>query len=333
VTVIIPVFNDQRVRIAVESVAMQHVDFGIELLVVNDGSTDSTPEVLGVLQEEFAALRIISNSTNLGKGASFRRAYQEANGKYIHVLDADDFFTDRKKLQDQFDELENNPTIFAVATNTLISYTNGKVGLLNKSKEVADYSYHQFINNEFYHHTSAYLFRKTNLEIPIEFDTVRGLRGDTACMYFHGYHSGLGVRFLPKVGSVYSVHGEGLWSSLTSNEQSDQILETFLAIRDFVIATPDSFEYQTLTRKVKELRLTVTNDSVDSPDGEDRASFLQTCLNALAQETKYLDCPETHNAANHSMRSDVIESYLDALGSVFTIEAGLAQHQALRPND
>jgi hypothetical protein len=204
---------------------------------------------------------------------------------------------------------------------------------MTKSSEVINYSYHEFINNEFYHHTSAYLFRKTNIEIPIEFDTVRGLRGDTACMYFHGYHSGLDVRFLPIVGSVYSVHGEGLWSSLNSEEQADIILETFVAIRDFVIATPDSFEHQTLTQKIEKLRLTRTNESVDSPHGIDRASFLRECLNPLGQESTDLRRLKTHNAANQHRLPDVTASYLDALGSLFTIEMGLPQHQTLRPTD
>jgi hypothetical protein len=192
--------------------------------------------------------------------------------------------------------------------------------------EAVDYSYIDFINNEFYHHTSAYLIRKVDEEIPIEFDTVTGLRGDTACMYFHGFHSRLGVKFLPIVGSVYNLHGQGLWSSLSTTEQTSLVLEVFTAIRDFVIIDPDRFEYQILDTKIEKLQLTRTEDSAEVPRGIERTSFLQHChsLYDHRYSTEKFPAP---SQTNSSTLSNVIDSYYQALGSIFAIEAGLPQHQ------
>jgi glycosyltransferase involved in cell wall biosynthesis len=331
VSVIIPVFNDVRVRLAVESVAMQNTNFDTEIIVIDDGSTDTTPLILEGLKAEFPSLRLLSNPANLGKGASFRSAYLESRGKYIHVLDSDDFFSNQDKLQIQFDELENDAGIFAVATNTLVAHASGRVELLCESMRAIDYTYHQFINFEFYHHTSAYLFRKIDTEIPPQFDTERGLRGDTACMYFHGYHTGLGVRFLPIVASVYSSHGQGLWSSLSSPEKESLILEAFLAIKNFVIEDSNSVESQILSEKIHKLQLTQPQNSNESPEGIERAELLRHWLHTLRNQHTPPNNYEIFQGAYRPSHSQVIDSYLETLGNLIVIESGLSQHQG-RPS-
>jgi len=91
VSVIMPAFNAETyVASAVESVLSQNFE-GLELIVVNDGSSDGTGAVLAGFSNR-PGVRILSHPENANRGvcASRRLALREAQGEFIAFLDADD---------------------------------------------------------------------------------------------------------------------------------------------------------------------------------------------------------------------------------------------------
>jgi hypothetical protein len=89
VTIAIPVFNgEMTIKRAIGSaLAQTHANF--EILIVDDGSTDSTVD--HVRQFADRRIRLLSNSTNLGLAATRNRLLREARGNFIAWLDADDW--------------------------------------------------------------------------------------------------------------------------------------------------------------------------------------------------------------------------------------------------
>lgn len=84
-TVVIPVYNEERTLSKVlERVFASPLD--LQVIVVNDGSTDGTEEVLA--HSPFPILHL-KNPVNNGKGASIRKALEHARGEYVIVQDAD----------------------------------------------------------------------------------------------------------------------------------------------------------------------------------------------------------------------------------------------------
>jgi glycosyltransferase involved in cell wall biosynthesis len=87
-SILMPVFNEEvRLADAVKQALDVEYPCEIELVVVNDGSTDRTPEILAALDD--ARLRVISHERNQGKGAAIMTAASAAEGTYLVILDAD----------------------------------------------------------------------------------------------------------------------------------------------------------------------------------------------------------------------------------------------------
>ena len=84
-----PVFNERlRLERAVEAVLAANVSEDLELLIVDDGSTDGTREILKE-QSWPSEVRVIYHDRNRGKGAAIRTALAEARGLYTTIMDAD----------------------------------------------------------------------------------------------------------------------------------------------------------------------------------------------------------------------------------------------------
>lgn len=89
VSVITPVFNGAKfIRSNVANVATQSISV-LEHIVIDDGSSDNTLDILYELQSEFSGLKIISQS-NQGAGIARNAGILQAKGKYIAFLDSDD---------------------------------------------------------------------------------------------------------------------------------------------------------------------------------------------------------------------------------------------------
>lgn len=89
-SVIIPVYNVEKyLPHCLESVLIQ-ADNNIEVIAINDGSTDKSPEILNRYAIQYPILRII-NQPNQGVSAARQKGITVAHGKYILFLDADDF--------------------------------------------------------------------------------------------------------------------------------------------------------------------------------------------------------------------------------------------------
>ena len=89
VSVVLPVWNGERfLRTAVRSILDQ--DFkDFELIVIDDGSTDGTRDVLRAAGEEGLAVAVFLAERNGGKGSAIRRGLTAATGTIIAIQDAD----------------------------------------------------------------------------------------------------------------------------------------------------------------------------------------------------------------------------------------------------
>ena len=92
VSIVIPAYNEER-RIGETLRAIDRYFDGKpltrQIIVVNDGSSDNTAEVLDALRGEITDLIVISDSPNHGKGYAVKKGVEASRGEYILFADAD----------------------------------------------------------------------------------------------------------------------------------------------------------------------------------------------------------------------------------------------------
>lgn len=87
-SVVIPVYNEAAT--IAELISRVHaVDVSKQIIVVDDGSTDGTRDVLEGLKGRYENMRVLLQPRNRGKGAALRLGFQHATGDYVLVQDAD----------------------------------------------------------------------------------------------------------------------------------------------------------------------------------------------------------------------------------------------------
>lgn len=106
VSVLMPTYNAERyLKEAIESILTQtFADF--ELIIINDGSTDSTEQIIHSFGDP--RIRYIKNIKNIGLSPTLNIGLKEATGTYIARMDADDI-SYPTRLEKQVDFLNKNP--------------------------------------------------------------------------------------------------------------------------------------------------------------------------------------------------------------------------------
>jgi glycosyltransferase involved in cell wall biosynthesis len=93
ISVILCAYNEEKfIRKAIESVVNQTLKC-IEIIIVNDGSTDNTLNIINGYAKDDSRIKVIDQE-NIGLGASRNKGMKIASGEYVTFLDADDWFTE-----------------------------------------------------------------------------------------------------------------------------------------------------------------------------------------------------------------------------------------------
>lgn len=157
ISVIVPVFNVERyIAKCIESILNQNYR-NIELILVNDGSTDRSGEICDAYKEKDNRIKVIHKS-NGGQSGARNLGIEMATGEYIVFLDSDDFWLD-DKLEGMVKKLKNdNPDMlmfkaysyysdsdsyepFSKEYNHLCFKGNGREVLANILKEDYDFGW------------------------------------------------------------------------------------------------------------------------------------------------------------------------------------------------
>jgi glycosyltransferase involved in cell wall biosynthesis len=139
VTVLIDTYNHERfIERAITSVLEQDMPMDdVEILIVDDGSTDRTPELIRRFEPRVQLLR----KSNGGQGSAFNFGFAHARGEIIAMLDGDDWW-EREKLRLVLEAFRTNPEVGAIGNGLYEVDANGQRLYVNKP----DRSYRLFFH-------------------------------------------------------------------------------------------------------------------------------------------------------------------------------------------
>ena len=227
VCVIVVTYNHELfIAKALDSVLTQHADFPVEILISEDASTDRTRHTV----REYAAkysdrVRLLLSDQNLNSNEVTTRAIDAARGRYLAIMDGDDYWTSPEKLQRQVSFLEAHPECSVCFHDTAVVDAGGAV--LDDTfvrKDVPRFTGLDDILVGNYVPGSAAMIRCPALQ-PLPSWLKRAPYGDWALLVIAARQGRLG--FLAEVLGAYRKHAGGVWSRLDEVQQLVGIVRFF----------------------------------------------------------------------------------------------------------
>lgn len=216
---------------ALDSVLAQELPGDLEIVVADDFSTDGTREILHAYRDRHPDLiRLVLPDRNLGPTEIFRRGAAELRGRYVAWLDGDDYWTDPRKLVRQRSALEEHPEWAGCFHDAIVRNVDG---------DAPDRTYVSGgIDGALDFAAMLHSNRVPSLSVMARGEHVRslpdwvwkGLWSDWLAVLAIARHGAIG--YLPEPMGVYRVHGGGVSSGLSREQQLEEDLRFFELLRE-----------------------------------------------------------------------------------------------------
>lgn len=251
-TVLLITYNHENfIGQAIQSVIDQETEYDIRIDVVEDCSSDRTRDVILAYKKKYPhIIKTYFNPTNLGtldppQQKVTYAGLKRLDGDYICILEGDDYWSDKTKVQKQISFLEANPGYAAAAHNTVKIYENGltqahRFIYQDSCKET--HNVEDFIAMTSFFHTTSIIYRNVLCDnIPKEFaskwscdifNTIAHVeKGDLYYMDLdmsvYRAHSGGNYSNMPaKMGRIFNIEGLRQYNKWLGYRYSREFSET-----------------------------------------------------------------------------------------------------------
>lgn len=197
------------IRDCLEGVINQEVDFGYEIVIGDDCSSDGTSEIC----EEYAAnyptlVRYHRREKNLGMHGNWLQTLMECKGEYIAICEGDDYWTESIKLQKQVKFLESNPDYSICFHNVYVTYNERNVyDHLFHEKHIPITTTIETILRGNYINTCSVIYRNQNKAYP---DYI--YKSPVGDWVLHVHFAQLGkIYYMNQPMATYRIHSGGIY--------------------------------------------------------------------------------------------------------------------------
>ena len=256
-SVLLVTYNHEKyIRQALNTLFGQIIEEAVELVIADDGSSDSTLDIIREYEGKDSRFffKYIESMSNLGITRNYQRGFAACTGKYVAVLEGDDYWINPMKLQFQRNFLDQHwecelcsVNYFIYEENSCLFYSRLPVGtghiLLGARELIADNIVGNF---------STCMYRRKALDKlpPNIFDILSYDWVINICIGQNGL-----IAFLQEPMSVYRIHKSGAWNKIPHIEKLKAQLElipTYDELTGLVFHQEFSSKADELNRVIKD---------------------------------------------------------------------------------
>ena len=233
VSIVCNTFNHSKsIRNTLESFLNQKVNFGVEVLIHDDCSTDGTISIIKEYQNRYPKIikPIFESVNQYSKGVDILAIQsRRVKGKYVAICEGDDYWSDDFKLSKQLDCLERSHN--KICLHKVLKFdvsTNEQRGFLPNynldSGTIEQHDFVKIITNEYSFQTSSYFLDaaefKKMYSCNLKFVRLFPTGDEPLLLYFSSISK---VDYIDEIMSVYTCMNEGSWSNKYSKLSNKEI--------------------------------------------------------------------------------------------------------------
>ena len=235
VSVCMMTYNHEKfISKALDSILMQKVNFKYEIVLGDDFSTDNTRKIITEYEHKNKGIfNLLFHTKNIGAHLNQISTMHACQGKYIAMLEGDDYWTDPGKLQKQVDFLEGNEDYVICTHGTeCVNENSERYGVWFSPPELKDfYTLKDFISyGRTFIATSSILTRNYTKQIHEWFHNSPA--GDMALIMSMCLQENGKIKRFNEFMSVHRDHKGGIYSGLSYLEKQIFSIETRIYLRN-----------------------------------------------------------------------------------------------------
>lgn len=245
VSVVTLAYNQERyIRQALDSILMQECDFTVECIVGDDCSSDSTAAIIREYEQRHPdRIKPVIRTRNVGARRNLADLLDRCSGRYVAVLDGDDYWTSPHKLQRQVEFMQANPECALSFHGVYAVDEAGEPHDMDlcctrpTRSEITDLLHENFIS------TCTVMYRWGLVgKLPDWF--FETWISDYSIHVLHARHGWIG--FIDEVMAAYRIHGDGMWSG----EHAESRMQEFVKTLHFLDAELDYRYHDLIERSI-----------------------------------------------------------------------------------
>lgn len=235
VSVCLITYNHEKyIAQAIESALMQQTAFKYEIIIGEDCSTDDTRAIVRCYADQHPErISALLPERNQGAHINFIATLNECEGRYIAILEGDDYWTDPNKLQKQVDYLTQNPDCSMCAHPVYFIYENSSApplvsGYPPKRKE--KYTLKDIARLSFTATGSVMIRNSLVTEFPHWYYELA--MGDWPFFLMVAQYGDIG--FIDEVLGAYRIHEKGYWTGMMAIEKKKRIINAIDTMDEYL---------------------------------------------------------------------------------------------------
>ncbi|MBQ4114694.1 glycosyltransferase [bacterium] len=255
VSIVCITYNQEKyIAQAIESFLMQKTNFDVEIIISDDCSTDSTPQIIEEYAKKNPNIKPILREKNIGAINNYIETLALATGEYVIVNEGDDYFSGENKLQKQVEFLDANPD-YTICFHPVLRYfendtkRNDIFPTEDMKRRISEFTFDNLLRENFMQ-TNSVMYRWNAVKNIAKVFPRDILPGD---WYLHLLFAKEGkIKCLEEVMSVYRIHDKGIWY-LAKKQYSNHLIKHCFELLNFYIAINKHIEKNSIHSKLKVL--------------------------------------------------------------------------------